>query len=139
MNAPKQTSFRAGVLALLLSAAPFSVGAAIINPILNLDIGGTLYDVTFHDSPLLSFNGLWDQDDDGFFGGGTSVFDSAPTFWNDLTGAEAASNAIITFLGSLLEMTPTSDGFIIPVGGSASFDGPLIAGPDDRAATFDFR
>ena len=51
--------------------------ATILNPILNLDIDGTRYNVYFHHT---SFNALWDQDDDGVFGGGTSVFSVAPTF-----------------------------------------------------------
>jgi len=114
MSTPKYTRFRAGCLALLLSAAPFSVSAAIINPIINLDINGTLYDVTIHDSPLLTFNELWDADDDGVFGGGSSVFSSAPTFWLDQAGAEAASAAIVVFLGLSDETSVSTDSFLIP-------------------------
>ena len=79
---------------LVVLAAP--VKAAVINPILNLDIGGTLYDVTFHDGTGDSFNVLWDADNDGIFGGGGgSVFSVAPTFWGDFSGANAARDAII--------------------------------------------
>ena len=105
---------------LLLSAAPFSAGAAIINPINGLDIGGTLYDVTFHDNPFLSFNDLWDQNDDGQFGGGTSIFGSAPTFWNDEAGSKLARDTIISFLGLTHETTPGLDAFFIPYGGAAA-------------------
>jgi len=41
--------------------------ADVVNPILGLNIGGTLYDVTFHDSAGDTFNALWDADGDGVF------------------------------------------------------------------------
>ena len=43
---------------------------------------------------------LWDADNDGVWGGGTSVFTEAPLFWGDAAGAALASNAIIGALGS---------------------------------------
>jgi hypothetical protein len=52
--------------------------AAVINPINNLNIAGTMYNVTFHTD--VSFNALWDGNDDGVFGGGGSVFSSEPDF-----------------------------------------------------------
>ena len=118
-------------------AIPFGARAAIINPILGLDIGGTLYDVTFHDQAGDTFNALWDQDDDGVFGGGTSLFSAAPTFWNDLTGAEAARDAVIVFLGATNQSTATSDGFFVPIGGQSSFFLGLIPGPEHIASAFD--
>ena len=78
------------VCAFTLPALAPTAHAAVVNPILGLDIGGTLYDVTFHDGVGDSFNALWDADNDGFFGGGGSVFAVAPTFWGDITGAAAA-------------------------------------------------
>jgi hypothetical protein len=94
-----------------------SVHAAVVNPILGLNIGGTLYDVTFHDSAGASFNALWDADDDGVFGGGSSLFSTAPTFWGDITGAEAASLAIIAALGTSDASTASSDSFFMAISG----------------------
>ena len=111
------------VSALVLST---SVHAAVINPILGLNIGGTLYNVTFHDSAGASFNALWDADDDGVFGGGSSLFSTAPTFWGDEAGAQAATSAIITALGTSDASTAGSDSFLIPYqtrGGGTITDG----------------
>jgi hypothetical protein len=88
--------------------------AAVINPINNLNIDGTLYDVTFHTG--ISFNALWDGNDDGVFGGGGSVFSSEPTFWNDSAGAALARDAVMSYLGTTGETTPTYDGFLVPYG-----------------------
>ncbi len=102
--------------------------AAIVNPMLGLDIDGTLYDVTFHDFNVLSFNSLWDADDDGVFGGGGSVFSAAPMFWDDQVGAELARDEIIARLGLVDFTIAGSDLFIIPYGAymsstiSAGFD-----------------
>ena len=74
--------------------------AALVNSILGLDIDGTLYDVTIHTNAGDSFQGLWDADNDGAWGGGTSVFTEAPLFWGDAAGASLASIAIIGALGS---------------------------------------
>ena len=59
------------------------------------------------------------RDGDGTFGGGGSLFDSAPTFWGDQAGALAAGNAIASFLGTTDASTDQgidsdSDGFYIP-------------------------
>ncbi len=88
--------------------------AALVKSILGLDIGGTLYDVTFHDGAGDSFNALWDADNDGVFGGGSSIFSTAPTFWDDEAGAFAATDAIITVLGGTDTTTLNGDSFLIP-------------------------
>jgi hypothetical protein len=99
--------------------------AAVINPINNLNIDGTLYNVTFHTG--VSFNALWDGNDDGVFGGGGSVFSSEPTFWNDSTGAASVTDAIMLYLGTTGETTATYDGFLVPYG---SLLGGLSAGQE---------
>jgi hypothetical protein len=104
--------------------------AVTVNPILGLDIGGTLYDVTFNDGVGDSFNALWDADDDGVFGGGGSVFTAAPTFWGDQSGAEAARDAIIAALGTVDTTTGSVDGFFIPYGGNAATGTTISAAQD---------
>ena len=74
--------------------------AALVTSILGLDIGGTLYDVTFHTNPGETFAALWDADNDGVWGGGTSVLTEAPLFWGNYAGAILASSAITAALGS---------------------------------------
>jgi len=113
-----------------------SVHAAVVNPILGLDIGGTLYNVTFHDSVDDSFNALWDADDDGVFGGGSSLFNTAPTFWGDEAGAQAATSAIITALGDSDAPTASSDSFFIPYQ-TLSAGGQITAGTDTIEVFFD--
>jgi hypothetical protein len=95
------------------------------NPIQNLDIGGTLNDVTFHEE---NFNDLWDGDNDGLFGADGSVFDTAPTFWGNQSGAEQAADAIIAELGLIDETITGSDTFSIPFGANSSAG--LTAGTD---------
>ena len=121
------------VSTLVLSA---SVHAAVVNPILGLNIGGTLYNVTFHDSAGASFNALWDADDDGVFGGGSSLFNTAPTFWGDATGAQAATSAIITALGISDASTGSSDSFFIPYQ-TRSAGGQITASVDTIDVYFD--
>jgi hypothetical protein len=89
--------------------------AALVNTILGLDIGGTLYDVTFHTNTGDSFTALWDADNDGVFGGGASVFTAAPHFWGDAAGAFQAAGAIVEALGTADTTTPLgSDSFLVP-------------------------
>lgn len=90
--------------------------AALLNPILGLNIGSTLYDVTFHTNPGDSFMALWDADNDGVWGGGSSVFTSAPLFWGDFAGARIAAQAITAALGTSDTTTSriTSDSFFVP-------------------------
>jgi hypothetical protein len=93
--------------------------AALVNQLLGLNIDGTLYNVTFHTGSGDSFNALWDANNDGAFGGGGSVFSSAPTFWGDQTGAQAAAAAIIAALGTTdttVAGSPGSDSFYVPFG-----------------------
>lgn len=106
-------------LALLANTAQ----ATLVTQISSLDIGGTLYDVTFHTGA--SFNSLWDANNDGVFDG------TAPTFWGDQSGAQAAAAAIILALG-VSNTTDTafggSDSFYVPYG---SQYGSLSAGPEN--------
>lgn len=101
--------------AALVSIATASHGA-VISQISGLYIGGTVddtYDVTFHTDK--SFNNLWDDDDDGTFGGGSSVFPSAPTFWGDTNGGYDAAVAIIAHLDATGDTTVgTGTNFLVP-------------------------
>ena len=94
--------------------------AAVMNPLFGLNIGGTLYDVTFHDVDAVSFNALWDADNTGTIGSGSSVFSNPPTFWGDPTGAMQAAAAIIAALGATDTTIAGSDGFVVPFGSSPS-------------------
>lgn len=102
------------VCALTLAVLANPSHAATVNPIIGLDIGGTLYDVTFHDTAGDSFNRLWDADGDGVFGGGSSLFNTAPTFWGDWRAAETAAFAIVGFLGDNDQSTALGDAFYVP-------------------------
>ena len=73
--------------------------AALVSEIVGLDIGGTLYDVTFHAGTGDSFMALWDADNDGAWGGGGSVLTEAPQFWGNTAGAAQAATAITQRLG----------------------------------------
>ena len=135
----------------LLSGFISNVSAGLITSITGLDIAGTSYDVTFHSAQ--SFRQLWDEDGDFIFGeaGDNSVFNEAPTFWNDSPGAAAAANALIAFFGvSGLDGTASGsalcgqlfcDSFSIPIsmidGGTilAVEDGNLSAGSDSASAS----
>jgi len=107
----------------ILAVCATPCNALIINPILNLDIEGIRYDVTFHTEPTDSFNSLWDQDQDDTFGGGSSLFSTQPTFWGDETGAAAARNAITSYLSTTDTTTATSDSFAVPCGVVGLFPG----------------
>ena len=82
----------------VFGATSQSASAGLITNIPGLDIGGTLYDVTFHANP--SFNDLWDANADRVFGNDTSIFNAAPTFGMVRTGAVAAANAIVDLFGT---------------------------------------
>ena len=116
----KKSSLLAAVCAITLGILTPTTHAAVINPIFGLDIGGTLYDVIFHDQPDDSFNELWDADDDGVFSGGGSLFSTAPTFWGNEQGAIDAASAIMQVLGDVDATTAETgtgrDGFMIPWG-----------------------
>lgn len=80
-------------------AMPFSSNAAFVSSINNLDIAGTLYDVTLWDSAgAESFNTLWDANNDKTVGDGS--LGTAPTFWGNSSGAETAALAVMTYLGT---------------------------------------
>jgi len=123
--------------------------AALVSEIVGLDIGGTLYDVTFHTGTGDSFMALWDQDNDGVFGGGTSEFSSQPQFWGNSAGASQAAAAIMQRLGTLDWVGDSSgrefyDSFLVPwqVRGCASpwpASDALTTGADCIAAYRDNR
>ena len=115
-----------------LAALTNTAHAEIVNPIRGLDIGGTLYDVTFHDSEGDTFMALWDADNDGVFGGGSSLFNTAPTFWGDPTGAHEAALAIMMALGNSYASTTGSDSFSIPYQ-AQTLDGEITAVHDTIA------
>ena len=118
------------VCALTLAMLTNAAHAAVVNPLLALNIGGTLYDVTFHDGVGDSFNALWDADGDRAFDDNDgSVFNVAPTFWNDPAGADIAAGAIIDALGADDLTTGASDSFLVPYAYSDGF----VNGVWDRA------
>ena len=96
-------------------STPYANSATITN-LYDLDIGGTLYDVTFHTGNGDTFNALWDFGNDNVFGPDGSTFSTAPTFWGDASGALAATNAIMGALGSgdTSGVVNYSDGFLVP-------------------------
>ena len=108
----KKSRLLGAVYAFTLLALVQPAHAALITSISSLDIGGKLYNVTFHSDT--SFNALWDADDNGVFGGGGSVFSSAPTFWGDSTLAHQAALAIANYLGPNDETASRSDSFLVP-------------------------
>lgn len=111
----KKSQFLGAVCATALVVLANNTHATQVSQLLGVDIGGTLYDVTFHTTTGDTFNGLWDADDDGVFGGGGSVFSKAPTFWGDITGASAAATAIASLLGtSDSTVGAFNDNFLIP-------------------------
>lgn len=117
---------KAFALSVIVTSATFGTvvpaHAALVSQLLGLDIDGTLYDVTFHTDSGDSFMALWDADNDGVFGGGSSVFSTAPLFWNDRPGAELASSAIIAALGSIdwvIDDASTFDRILVPYGATA--------------------
>jgi hypothetical protein len=100
----------------VLSSPAFAVP---ITSILNLDIDGTHYDVTFHG--VESFDAVFDTDRDNVFGESDhSAVNHAPTFWGDRDKAILAADAIITYLGASLLTSNArlgsfgTDGFIVP-------------------------
>ena len=107
-------NFKSIVLVATTLVLSTRVDAALITNLYNLDINGINYDATFHTGPGDSFNALWDADDDGVFGGGSSAFTNAPTFWGDISGARDAASAIAIALGTTDVTTNGTDGFLIP-------------------------
>jgi hypothetical protein len=70
----------------------------IVSGLKNVDVNGTLYDVTFNVG--YSFDQLFDGTPaDKIFGGTGSVYQHAPTFWNNPFAALDAYNAIAARLG----------------------------------------
>ncbi len=95
-----------------------SANAAVVSTINGLDIGGTLYDVTIHNNPEMTFNELWDSNDDGIFGNDSSVFNAQPIFWGNQALAISAVQAIITHLGvsDITSFNQSSDFAFVPYG-----------------------
>lgn len=107
-------------LACALNLAVFAPAsnAALVTNINGLLIDGTLYDVTFHSNgggqTGVSFNGLWDGDDNQMFGSDSSTFDTMPTFFGDEAGANLAAIAIAAALGGVNTTSNNSDRFAVP-------------------------
>ncbi len=110
---------RAAILVMSLSS--FSAHAVLVTSLSNLNIGGTLYNAAFHDGK--PFDDLFDADNNAVFDDADgSMFNRAPTFWNNPTLALAAANTIAAALGSddhtSMSSGPTgivlSDGFFVP-------------------------
>ncbi|MCK5354882.1 MAG: PEP-CTERM sorting domain-containing protein [Methyloprofundus sp.] len=88
------------------------VSAGTITSLSNLDILGTSYNVTFHNTTITTFADLWDTDGglkntgvaSGLFGG------KLPTFWGNSTGAHAAADAISLALGDSNDFGGASTG-----------------------------
>lgn len=109
----KQVRLLIATCALTLAVFTSPAKAALVSQIEGLDIAGTLYNVTFHTNS--SFNALWDADGDLIFGNDASQFNAAPLFWNDSTGALAATNAIVDYLGTTQSTVGLgSDTFHVP-------------------------
>lgn len=111
----RRNTFGALALTLIIFSTP--AHSALITSLSNLNIGGTLYNVTFNNTN--TFNEIFDVDSDGIFGEGDgSLIDRAPTFLFNASLAEDAANAVITALGTI-DHTSTApglllDGFVIP-------------------------
>lgn len=103
------------IVILAVSASTFPAAAALIHELKGVDVGGTPYDVTFHqNAPFLD---LWDSNDDGIFGNDTSLFNSAPEFWNDQPGAITATLATIAALSDadfVHDIFGRLDRFLVP-------------------------
>ena len=122
-------------VAFVMTAAlwlPGSTQAALISTLENIDIEGVLYNITFHTDPgFRTFNQIWDADGDGIFGGSTSLFDAAPTFWGNESGARSAATAIMAALGTgdwTIDQSVAGggvapfaqfDGFLVPFSGTS--------------------
>jgi len=105
------TSIRLALIALLVGTG--SANAALITTIPNIVVGGIEYTATFHVSS--GVNDLFDADRDAIFGDSDgSLFNRAPTFFGDETGARDAASQIIIRLGTTDTTSPNSDSFFIP-------------------------
>jgi len=132
---PVRRVFSLLAASLVVTVSPHA-NAAIIDSISNLDINGTAYDVTFHTNSV-SFNDLWDADNDGIFGGGASVFSSQPTFWLDQAAARVAVDAVAEALGTEYGWRALSDAFLVPCGVNVALTwcaGTITAGRDSIAS-----
>ena len=124
----------------LLGISVTSAKATIFSAIDDLNINGTLYDVTFH--PGSSFIELWDANGDFDFSDGGTLGPGGPTFWDDEPGATAAAAAIMSFLGDEHETAGfQGDGFVVPFGifvvGAVVTDFVLVAWDNDSAVGVD--
>lgn len=126
-------------LLITMCALPHIAVGSVIDTIYDLNIGGTKYDVTLHNQPHSSFNNLWDANDDGVFGGSTSVFSIQPLYWGDMAGAILARDTIISFLGTNIGTSHSTitDGFAIPFSTSI-FGTTLHQGFDNIVYQSDF-
>ena len=125
-----------------------SANAGIVTSLSNLDILGTSYDVTFHNTTVTTFADLWDANGtlrnsgtaSGLFAG------ALPTFWQDSSGAHAAADAISLAIGDSDRFdfgtdTSISDRFYVPYdffsnGNVATWaDQNFLVGTDDVVNT----
>jgi hypothetical protein len=116
---------RLAVLLLILFINHNSVMGAVATSIPNLMIDGTRYDVTFH--PGLTFNDIWDENEDGIFGNDESLLNRSPLFWGTYWGrgtSYSAANAIMHELGDVDGWSLGSDAFCVPGDGGAHYEYP---------------
>ena len=88
------------------------LNAATYSNLSNVDVNGTLYNVTFHANE--SFVSLFDSNADFTFSG---AGDRMPTFWGNKDNASAAHTAVAAILGVDDQPSTTitgSDGVMIP-------------------------
>ncbi len=127
-----QYLLRAALLAMLL--ASFSAHATLITSLSNINIDGTLYNVTFHAGQ--SFNDLFDDDGDRIFNDNDgSEFDRDPTFWGDIAGAQLAAEAIMAALGDSDTTNTGTDAFNIPVEFNTTNTNRYLGQGDEFTAT----
>ncbi len=97
----------------LMFAGISTAAAAIKTSFTSLLIDGNYYDVTIHISG--SFASLWDLDLDGdYTDDDGSLLRSAPMFWGNESGAQAAAIAIIDAYGTTDGHSSLSDAFKVP-------------------------
>jgi hypothetical protein len=107
----------------LLGLSVSSAHAALVTGLQNVDIDGTLYDVTFHSRATTRFNQLWAVNGAGSVVLGGTLFDGAPAFWGNVTAADAAAAAILLEYESL-DLSSTFYG----IGGSFYIPYALVSG-----------
>lgn len=132
----RNTGFRGQLLTVLaLAWTTVTANAGFIDSV-EVNVNGIDYIANFVVAPSdlgnpsgNSFNGLWDGNRNGDLtdDGDLDLYDTLPTFWNDLDGALSAAEAIVAALGRTDWLSgpavTRSDAFVIPVllGASETF------------------